>query len=64
VENTNCGRFCGLVADSYWEVLLTMIRRFKIAKANEKVELKMKVARMLPFTENQDQVEALMGLIR
>jgi hypothetical protein len=53
-----------LVADSYWEVLLTMIRRFKIAKANEKVELKMKVARMLPFTENQDQVEALMGLIR
>jgi hypothetical protein len=54
-----CSNAFKLAADAYWEVLLAMIRRFKIAKANEKIERKLEVARMLPFTENDEQVDAL-----
>jgi hypothetical protein len=54
-----CANAFKLAADAYWEVLLTVIRRFKIARANEKIELKMKVARMLPFTDNAEQVDIL-----
>jgi hypothetical protein len=54
-----CSNAFKLAADAYWEVLLTIIRKFKIAKANEKIELKMKVAKVLPFTDNDEQVEML-----
>lgn len=59
-----CANAFKLAADAYWEVLLTLIRRFKIAKANEKIELKMKVAKMLPFTDNPEQVDVLMRMIQ
>ena len=54
-----CSSAFKLVADSYWEVLQTIIRKFKIARANEKIELKMKVAKLLPFTDNDEQVDIL-----
>jgi hypothetical protein len=59
-----CANSFKLAADAYWEVLITVIRRFKIAKANEKIELKLKVAKMLPFTDTPDQVDSLMRMIQ
>jgi hypothetical protein len=59
-----CSYAFKLAVDGYWEILRTMIRRFKIAKANEKIERKMEVARMLPFTDDPQQVEVLLNSIR
>ena len=55
-----CGLAFKLSADAYWEVLMTMIREFKIAKANEKIEGKLKAAKMLPFTDTPEQAEKLL----
>lgn len=57
---TMCGQAYILAADSYREVLLAMIEEFKIQKANTMIEGKLKAARMLPFTENPEQVEQLL----
>lgn len=46
-----CGCAFKLAADSYGEVLTTMIREFNMARANEKIEDKLKAARLLPFTD-------------
>lgn len=46
-----CGCAFKLAADAYWEVLMTMIREFKIAKANEKIEGKLKATKLIPFTD-------------
>ncbi len=59
-----CAHAFKLTADAYWEVLLTLIQKFKISKANEKIELKMKVAKMLPFTDSPEQVGLLMRMIQ
>lgn len=59
-----CANAFKLAADAYWEVLLTVIRKFKIAKANEKIEPKMKVAKLLPFTDNDEQVDMLVRSIQ
>jgi hypothetical protein len=55
-----CGNAYKLAADSYWESLLTVIHEFKIEKANEKIEMKLKAAKMLPFTDGPDQAEELL----
>jgi hypothetical protein len=55
-----CGSAFKLAADAYWEVLITMIREFKIAKANEKIEGKLKAAKLLPFTDTPEQVKQLL----
>lgn len=55
-----CSYAFKLAVDAYWEVLLTVIRKFKIDKANEKIEQKMKAARMLPFTDSPKQAEELL----
>lgn len=58
-----CSNAFKLAADSYWEVLRVVIRKFKIAKANEKIETKLDVAKTLPFTDNPEQVDRLMKSI-
>jgi hypothetical protein len=55
-----CGCAFKLAADAYWEVLTTVIREFKIAKANEKIEGKLKAAKLLPFTDTPEQAEQLL----
>ena len=50
--------------NAYWEILMTVIRKFKIEKANEKIELKLKVAQMLPFADNPEHVNFLKSLIQ
>jgi hypothetical protein len=55
-----CGNAYKLAADSYWESLLTVIHEFKIEKANEKIEAKLKAAKMLPFTDGPEQAEELL----
>jgi len=37
-----------------------MIREFKIAKANEKIEGKLKAAKLLPFTDIPEEVEQVL----
>jgi hypothetical protein len=49
-----------LAADAYWEVILGMIREFKIAKADEKIEKKMEYAKRVPFTSSPEQAEELL----
>jgi hypothetical protein len=53
-----------LAADAYWEVLKTIIVRYGIEKANEKIHQKMKVAQLLPFTDDPDQEDALVRSIQ
>jgi len=48
-----------VAADSYWELLLAMINEFKIAKASEKIEEKLKAAKLLPFTDTPAEAEQL-----
>jgi len=55
-----CGCAFKLAADAYWEVLMTMIRKLKISKANEKIEGKLKAAKMLPFTDTPEEGEQLL----
>ncbi|HEX9110136.1 MAG TPA: DUF5677 domain-containing protein [Terriglobales bacterium] len=55
-----CGRAFKLAADAYWEVLMTMIREFKIAKANGKIEGKLKAAKLLPFTDTPEEADQLL----
>jgi hypothetical protein len=55
-----CGCAFKLAADAYWEVLMSMIREFKIAKANEKIEKKLKAAKLLPLTDTPEEAEQLL----
>jgi hypothetical protein len=58
-----CGQAFKLAADSYRETLLTMIEEFKLEKANPKIKEKLKVARLLPFTDTQEQRDSLQELM-
>ena len=58
-----CGCAFKLAADAYWEVLLSMIREFKMAKANEKIEGKLKAAKLLPFTDTLEEGEQLLNAL-
>jgi hypothetical protein len=48
-----------LAVDAYWEILSTIIHKYKISLVDEKIGLKMKAAKMLPFTDNSGQAEQL-----
>jgi len=52
---TMCGIAFRLSAESYSEILLAMIREFKIEKGNEKVKEKLKAAKLLPFTDGPEE---------
>jgi hypothetical protein len=54
-----CGVAFQIVTEAYRELLLTVIREFKIAKADEKIEGKLEVAKYLPFTDTPEQVETV-----
>jgi len=54
-----CGVAFQIVTEAYRELLLTMIREFKIAKADEKIEGKLEVAKYLPFTDTLEQVQTV-----
>jgi hypothetical protein len=58
---TMCGYAFILAADGYREILQAMIEVFKIAKAVPNIDKRMRVARLLPFTETQEQVNQLMA---
>ncbi|HEV2296973.1 MAG TPA: DUF5677 domain-containing protein [Candidatus Acidoferrales bacterium] len=58
-----CAYAYHLAALAYRESLISMIREFKISKANEKIERQLRVANMLPFTDSSEQVSALMESI-
>jgi hypothetical protein len=49
-----------LAADAYEEIVLTMIREFKIGKADEKIEQKMEYAKKVPLTNSPEQAEQLL----
>ena len=59
-----CAYAFHLAARAYAEALLCMIREFKLSKANDKIERLLELSRMLPFTDNPEQVEALTRLTR
>ena len=55
-----CSNGFKLAADAYWEVLHVVIRQYKMDLVDEKIENKMKAARMLPFTDSPNQAEELL----
>jgi hypothetical protein len=59
-----CSLAFKLAADAYWEVLKAVIQRFKIEKANKKIHQQMKVAQLLPFSEDSEQEQALLRTIQ
>jgi hypothetical protein len=54
-----CSYAFKLAVDAYSEVLQTMIRKFGLAKTNEKIEHKLHVARIFPFTNRPEEVDVL-----
>ncbi len=54
-----CSYAFKLAVDAYTEILQTAIRKFNIAKINENIEHKLKIAKILPFTDNPDHVDML-----
>ncbi len=58
-----CAYAFHLAATAYGESLLTVIREFKISKANDKVEALLKLSKMLPFTNSPEQAEALTKVV-
>lgn len=50
-----CGIAFQLGAEAHRELLLTMIREFKISKADGKIEGKLEAAKYLPFTNSSEE---------
>jgi hypothetical protein len=46
---------------AYGETLMSLVRAFKLSRANEKIEEKLRVAKMLPFTKDAWQADMLMS---
>jgi len=59
-----CAYAYHIASIAYGETLLSVARAFKLSKANEKIGEKLRVAKMLPFTKDAQQVEILMSLVR
>ncbi|MHB8487563.1 MAG: DUF5677 domain-containing protein [Candidatus Acidiferrales bacterium] len=59
-----CAYAYHIASIAYSETLLSVVRAFKISKADEKIEEKLRVAKMLPFTKSPEQATILMGRIR
>jgi hypothetical protein len=60
---TMCGYAFILAADSYREILSCMIEEFKIEKADRKIKEKLKVARVLPFTDSPEEVDRVLDAL-
>jgi hypothetical protein len=54
-----CSYAFKLAADSYSEVLQTLIRKFGLTKTIEKIEHKLHIARIFPFTNTPEEVDVL-----
>jgi hypothetical protein len=54
-----CSHAFSFAADAYIEILRVVIRRFKLSKVNEKIDEKLKAAKLFPFTNSPEQVDAL-----
>ena len=54
-----CGNALGIAANAYEAVLHTVINELKIDKGVEKIHDKLRLAKMLPFTENPQQARQL-----
>lgn len=54
-----CGIAFQLAAETYRELLLTMIREFKIAKADGKIEGKLEAAKYLAFADGPEQAQKM-----
>jgi hypothetical protein len=54
-----CSYAFKLAADSYSEVLQTLIRKFGLVKTNDKIEHKLHIARIFPFTNTPEEVDVL-----
>lgn len=54
-----CSYAFKLAADSYSEVLKTLIRKFSLVKTNEKIERKLHIATIFPFTNTPEEVGVL-----
>jgi hypothetical protein len=53
------GTLFQLAGECYMVLLISVIKEFKLAKADEKIESKMKYAQMMPFTDTDEQLQAL-----
>jgi len=53
------GSLFQLAGECYMVLLASVIRQFKLTKADEKIESKMKYAQMMPFTDTDQQLQAL-----
>jgi hypothetical protein len=54
-----CSHGFNFAANAYVEVLRAVIRKFKLDKASENIEKKIKAARLFPFADTPDQVDAV-----
>lgn len=54
-----CAYAFHIAATAYGESLLSMIREFKISKANTQIESLLRLAKELPFTDTPEQAEIL-----
>jgi Family of unknown function (DUF5677) len=54
-----CSHAFNFAANAYVEVLRAVIRKFKLDKTSENIEQKIKAARLFPFADTPDQVDAL-----
>jgi hypothetical protein len=55
-----CGQGFKLAADSYWEILCTMIEEFRLVRGNRKIQGRMKAAKMMPFTDSPEEAQQLL----
>jgi|SRR5215470_2807251 len=53
------GTLFQLAGECYMVLLISVIKQFKLTKADEKIENKMKYAQMMPFTDTDEQLQAL-----
>jgi len=53
------GTLFQLAGECYMILLTTVIKQFKLATADEKIESKMKYAQMMPFTDTDEQLQSL-----
>ena len=59
-----CAYAFHLTATAYKQTLLSVIREFKLSKANDKIEELLRLAEQLPFTDTEEQVDLLTRLAR
>ena len=54
-----CSYAFKLASDAYEEVLKVTILKFNVGKTNEKIDQKLKAAKMFPFVDDPHHVEVL-----